>query len=69
MNYVIIYNHLIIIRVSVVVLMHDIVLFAACDHTNSTRNGTASTPCLSTGEMILDRYQLHEVHYNCIMSV
>ena len=50
------YDDLITVRVDENCRFNDIVFIAACDVKNSTR-----TPCLTTGEMILERYQLHEV--------
>jgi hypothetical protein len=35
-----------------------VVLFSACDYNRTT----SSAQCLTTGNMILERYQLHEVH-------
>jgi hypothetical protein len=35
-----------------------VVFFSACDYNRTT----SSAQCLTTGNMILERYQLHEVH-------
>ena len=39
-------------------ISNGIFFFVACDFNRTS----SSTPCLTTGSMILERYQLHEVN-------